>query len=289
MGRSRRKNPNTQDKKLRSVKLILGMLVLGGFGAGMYWAGQAQLFQAERAPEKVVEVKTVVKKPVASKPNRAFGAVVADMDAEKEDNFQYTFFEILGDSSMNRFVDLNGEIAERNVPVKVSLKSKKTVSNHSVRAKTPAPVKKLEEVKSKNPPALPIAKSPQPSPKTGKDKVVSKTTKPPLNEPVSVKKKKLPKKNSNEWVLSSLSQLDEKSESFWVQVASFKKLDRAQGLEEKLKLNGFFPFIREIEIKGMGQWYRVYLGKYPSRQIANRYADMARKKLKLSPVILKAG
>ncbi len=289
MTRSRRKKANHQDKKLRPIKLIISLLVLVGFGGGMYWAGQAQLFQSEPEPEKIAEKKIVAKKPVASKPNRAFGAVLAEMDTKKEENFQYTFFEILGDSSMNRFVNLNGEVVEKNVPVKVSLRSKKKISQPLMPEKKPVPLKKAEETKKETAPVSPIVKSIQPPSKTVKKKKQSKITRPIVKEPVSVKKESESKKNNNEWVLSSLSQLDEKGESFWVQVASFKQLDRAQGLEEKLKLNGFFPFKKKIDIKGKGQWYRVYLGKYPSREIASRYAEMARKKLKLKPVVMQAG
>lgn len=288
MTRSRKSQGNSR-KRFSLAKVLICLLVLGGFGGGMYFAGQAQLFQSEAEPETKLEQAVVVRKPVASKPNRAFGAVLAETNNEKVDNFHYTFFEILGDSKMNRFVDLNGNVIEKNIPVKVSLKSKKIKSSH-VKPVQISPISEKVAVAKLTKPVPPAdikktLSTPVPSKKSldsGKKKLVSKS-------PASVIKGTKPEEKNNEWVLSSLSQLEEKSENFWVQVASFKKLDRAQGLEERLKLNGYFPFIRQIEIKDKGQWYRVYLGQYPSREIANRYAEMARKKLKLSPVVLQAG
>lgn len=288
MTRSRKSQNNNSGKQTRLVKVFVCLLVLGGFGWGMYFAGQAQLFQSESKVELKAEQVVVIKKPVASKPNRAFGAVLAETRNEKADSFNYTFFEILGDSEMNRFVDLNGNIVEKNVPVKVALKSKKAKPIHVEAVKIAAVSEKVVQAKVKTPTPPAKLKKPQLSPVPSEKRVDSGKKKPVSKSPAPVIKATKPELKNNEWVLSSLSQLEEKSENFWVQVASFKKLDRAQGLEEKLKLNGFFPFIRQIEIKGKGQWYRVYLGKYPSREIASRYAEMARKKLKLSPVVLKA-
>ncbi len=289
MARSRKSKDSKSGKRFRLAKVVVCLLVFGGFGGGMYFAGQAQLFQSESKVEPIAEQAVVIKKPVASKPNRAFGAVLAETRNEKADNFHYTFFEILGDSGMNRFVDLNGNVVEKNVPVKVSLKNKKkkispvepvkihTITDQVVKAKVKVPA----------PPAN-VRKS-QPAPVSSENSMDLSKKKPVSKNPAPTIKKTKPEQKTNEWVLSSLSQLEEKSENFWVQVASFKKLDRAQGLEERLKLNGFFPFIREIDIKGKGKWHRVYLGQYPSREIASRYAEMARTKLKLSPVVLSAG
>ncbi len=276
MARSRRKKNKDSDHRFKYLKILAGVVVLFGFGGGMYFAGQARLLQSGASTEVAeADQEKVVKKPVASKPMRAFGAVLDGVEQNKADNFQYTFFEVLNDPGLNSFVDLKGNVTQKIVPVSASSSPKPAVQ---VQAKTPPkPVKQIK-------PSAPVnSKAPQEKKKSvhSKKKKVDKKT--------EVVGKKKPETKNSKWVLSSLDQLDEKSESFLVQVASFRKLEQAKAMEERVRLKGYFPFIRSIEIKGKGTWHRVYLGTYPSREIAARYAEKATKELKLKPVVMKAG
>ncbi|MBN2645219.1 MAG: SPOR domain-containing protein [Desulfuromonadaceae bacterium] len=57
------------------------------------------------------------------------------------------------------------------------------------------------------------------------------------------------------------------SDSYVVQVASFRKLDDARKLERKL--SGQFPIqVRTVEVEGKGQWSRVLVGPVSSKEEA---------------------
>ncbi len=291
MARSRKKQVKTNGGRSRSIKILLALLVFGGFGAGMYFAGQAQLFQPHTKVDKIPKPFVVVQKPIASKPKRAFGAVLANRGSSNAENFKYTYLDILDDTGMNLFVDLRGNIVDKTLPVKMNQTRVKKTRPPAEPAKVPANIKTLPVAPAKAPGPSAKIKKARPSPSSAIKNHVPAIKKSIKKKRPPVLKETVPAEKGTQWVLSSLSELkeQEKGAEFWVQVASFKKLGRAKGLEEQLGQKGFFPFIRQIEIQGKGNWYRVYLGRYPSRQIASRYQEMARNKLKLNPVVVPAG
>jgi len=66
--------------------------------------------------------------------------------------------------------------------------------------------------------------------------------------------------------------------SYTVQVASYKNIDGAAALIGLLKAQGHAPFCRTVEIPGKGEWRRVCVGRYTSREEALRAGENLRKR-----------
>ena len=53
-------------------------------------------------------------------------------------------------------------------------------------------------------------------------------------------------------------------ELYFVQIASFKEKEQAEGLKGRLAKKGYTAQVRAVQLEGKGLWYRVWLGGYPS-------------------------
>ena len=74
-----------------------------------------------------------------------------------------------------------------------------------------------------------------------------------------------------------------------VQVSSFRELDGARALQNRLSKNGYPAFLREAVIPDKGVWYRVYLGRYPDKESALLAAESAKINENLSAVVRHTG
>jgi len=63
-----------------------------------------------------------------------------------------------------------------------------------------------------------------------------------------------------------------------VQVASYRNIDGAVALVNRLKAQGCEPFRRTVEIPGKGTWRRICVGEYTSREDALRAGEELRKR-----------
>ena len=74
---------------------------------------------------------------------------------------------------------------------------------------------------------------------------------------------------------------------FAVQASSFKRLDRASKLVEKLKKKGYPAYFSTFRsYKDNYLWYRVFLGKYDEHPKAIKVAEKARAEEDLNPMII---
>ena len=77
-----------------------------------------------------------------------------------------------------------------------------------------------------------------------------------------------------------------KSGKFSIQVVSFREKEKADGLGRKIKELGYAPVVAMTEVPGKGQWYRVTVNSFATKEVAEKAADDLTKKIKgLSCVI----
>jgi len=54
-----------------------------------------------------------------------------------------------------------------------------------------------------------------------------------------------------------------KKELYFVQIASFREKEQAEGLKGRLEKKGYTAQVLSVQLEGKGLWYRVWLGGYP--------------------------
>ncbi len=57
---------------------------------------------------------------------------------------------------------------------------------------------------------------------------------------------------------------------FTLQIGSHPNLDEAKDQVEALEKLGFKPYLRAAEVKGKGKWFRIFLGGYPTKDVAEK-------------------
>jgi TolA-binding protein len=71
-----------------------------------------------------------------------------------------------------------------------------------------------------------------------------------------------------------------------IHLASYKTLDQAEIDLSKLRSQGFAAFVSEADVPGSGKWYRVYSGKYETRQKAAAAAEEMKRKNQIDKVFI---
>jgi len=77
--------------------------------------------------------------------------------------------------------------------------------------------------------------------------------------------------------------------SYRVQLASFKTRDEASSLQHKLMKAGFTAFIHSVNLPERGQWFRVYAGPYPNKDMAKSAVREIQAKMKIRGLLLSDG
>lgn len=73
---------------------------------------------------------------------------------------------------------------------------------------------------------------------------------------------------------------------FTLQVGSYPTDVEAQALIQKLEGKGLEPFLRSVDLSGKGQWYRIYVGRYSSKEEAEKDGLRMRAKQVVSTFIV---
>ena len=79
------------------------------------------------------------------------------------------------------------------------------------------------------------------------------------------------------FILSTICTADEKKKIYSVQLGAFKQLDNALSMVDRIRKLGHHPFYRHETIEGRGKLYIVYIGRYGSREEAEKEAGILRK------------
>ena len=57
---------------------------------------------------------------------------------------------------------------------------------------------------------------------------------------------------------------------YTLQIGSFPTIEEARATSEKMEAAGIKPLIRAVQLKGKGKWYRIYLGTYDTKELADQ-------------------
>lgn len=76
---------------------------------------------------------------------------------------------------------------------------------------------------------------------------------------------------------------------YFLQLASFQKKSEAEQFLPKLDAAGYQGSIRRVELSGLGVWYRVYAGPFPSKLEAEQARRSAKEKLNITGLVVKGG
>ena len=113
-----------------------------------------------------------------------------------------------------------------------------------------------------------------PLPET-KEKPAETYTPPPAPEPKPQKKAVAPKKSEVHVSQKSRGSQTKKKilKTFYsLQVASLRNPQEAQRYARKLRARGYEAFVRKVNLKDKGIWYRVHVGRFNSLSEASRFA-----------------
>jgi tetratricopeptide (TPR) repeat protein len=76
------------------------------------------------------------------------------------------------------------------------------------------------------------------------------------------------------------------AETYAIHIASYKKLSQAEIDLNRLHSQGYAAFVSEAEVPGSGKWYRVYSGKYETRQKAAQAGAEMKSKQQIDKIFI---
>ena len=90
------------------------------------------------------------------------------------------------------------------------------------------------------------------------------------------------------FILSTICMADEDKKTYSIQLGAFKQINNALSMVERIKKLGHQPFYRHETIEDGDKLYVVYLGKYKSREEAEKAAKILRESNIASKYLIKA-
>lgn len=81
------------------------------------------------------------------------------------------------------------------------------------------------------------------------------------------------------------SQVSNKFSYYTLQVGAFSSLNSVEAFKDTLTKKGYHPLIEKTTVEGK-TWYRVYVGRYSSKEEAQRHASEVKSKLGLEKVLV---
>lgn len=76
--------------------------------------------------------------------------------------------------------------------------------------------------------------------------------------------------------------------AFTLQLAAYQDKGEADRYLASLKSRGYAPYLVRAEVSGKGTWYRIRMGRFPTREAAGRYLTDFRRETKLEGIIASA-
>jgi DedD protein len=73
--------------------------------------------------------------------------------------------------------------------------------------------------------------------------------------------------------------------SWTVQLAAYQERADAERFAAGLRDKGYAPYIAEVSLSGRGVWFRVRMGRFPSKEAASRYLEDFRRETSMNAIV----
>jgi cell division septation protein DedD len=292
---------------IRALKSFTIIAVLAFAGMGMYYAGKKALSLFDPA-EKSTPVK-VAKKIAPAKLVRVDEPEdMLKVQRAKEASQPFTFYEILNDKSMDKFVGLDGKVHTVIYPSSSAETSEEThsgsdespdsVNDDSVAEEPMMALEALEAALTKLVSSTETPKTAEPAQETvsepaAKVIVAEKKSPDPLHslkllQPISSSPTvQLARLNATPGAKGLNTVVGQKKEGYSLQVSSLKDSSKAQELVGKLQKKGYNAYFKTAVVPTGGVWNRVYIGPFAQLDQAKTFRTHYAKAEGTSPLLVK--
>jgi len=149
----------------------------------------------------------------------------------------------------------------------------------------PAPV----AAEPKPEPKLEVAVAPTPKPEPVKPADESKLAETPKAEPVTTRTVDGGGGLKEAFGKVQRAPVDTASDGSWtLQLSAYQEKGEADRFAAGLRDKGYAPYIVEANIPGKGTWYRVRMGRFPTKDAASRYMDDFRRETAMNAMVTNA-
>ncbi len=241
---------------IRSLKSLAIIMILAFAGMGIYYAGKNALsfFDPGQNTSAVKVAKKIAPAKLANIQETGPEHIV------KEKKQPYTFYEILNDENMEKFVGLDGKVHIPVAPVE-----------ETVRKEAPKVVEKEPKVVSDSLQAL-DALNDLINSDTLEQKEESSSVKVVLTSGVT------PELNRSLRLLQPIRTSTVKpvrlasvqKGEYSLQVSSLRDGNKAQQLAERLQKKGYSAYVKAAIVPSAGSWNRVYIGPFSQIEQARK-------------------
>ncbi|PIQ99062.1 MAG: hypothetical protein COV66_14340 [Nitrospinae bacterium CG11_big_fil_rev_8_21_14_0_20_45_15] len=285
---------------IRALKSFTIIAILAFAGMGMYYAGKNALSLFDPA-EKSAPVKVAKKIAPAKSVRVEEPKDTLNKQRAKEASQPFTFYEILNDKSMDKFMGLDGKV---HTVVYPSTSPKITEETNSASDESPEPedddslaeepmmaLEALEAALTKLVSSTPPSQKTEPDP--AKVMVAEKVSSDPLQslkllQPISTSPVvQLARLNATPGTKGLNSVVGQQREGYSLQVSSLKDISKAQELVGKLQKKGYTAYFKTAVVPTGGVWNRVYIGPFAQLDQAKTIRTHYAKAEGTSPLLVK--
>lgn len=87
--------------------------------------------------------------------------------------------------------------------------------------------------------------------------------------------------------VNAVSTNSSNGESYRIQIASFKTDHEAAALKGKLEKSGFSAFVQTVDLPARGQWFRVYVGPFAEKGLAEKIVLKVQQQMNLKGLLVR--
>jgi cell division protein FtsN len=177
--------------------------------------------------------------------------------------------------------DLLGQLDRKAADLE-SLKRQQDASltfQEELTRKVPEPVRPVDPVKA---PEKPVVASPAPAPEPAP---VVKLPESPRSEPVATRTHD-GGGLKDAFVKVQKAPAEAAADGAWtLQLAAYQDRAEADRFSAGLREKGYAPYILQVSLPARGQWFRVRMGRFPSKESAARYLEDFKRETSMNAIV----